>query len=140
MATSLLEKVNKRIEQIKRAHPNMKHASARDQAWREYRAGKKAPKKAAKKRAGKKAKPKRAKAVGARYKVYHEVKRIGKLRYTGREYKIGALTIPQARAQVREKKAWELLAKDSAKNKTARNQAAKKIKALTKLQKQLDSI
>jgi hypothetical protein len=72
--------------------------------------------------------------------VYHEVKRIGKLRFNKGAYKVGALTIPQARAQVREKKAWELLAKDSAKNKTARNQASKKIKALTKLQKQLDSI
>lgn len=140
MATNLLKKVNKRIDQIKRAHPNMSHATARDQAWKEYRSGKKVGKKKGARKVGKKRAPKKRAAVGAKYRVYHEVKKIGKLRYTGKQYKIGALTIPQARAQVREKKAWELLAKDSAKTAAAKRQAAKKVKALTKLQKQLDSI
>jgi hypothetical protein len=140
MAGNTLKKVNGRIKAIKKAHPNMSHATARDQAWREYRAGAKVGKKKSARKVGKKAKPKRRKAVGSHYEVSHVVRKVGKLRYTGKAYKIGALTIPQARAQVREKKAWELLAKDSAKTAGAKRAAAKKVKALTKLQKQLDSI
>lgn len=60
--------------------------------------------------------------VGAHYKVYHEVR------------KVGAMGVPmpspsQLEKQLEERLAWELLARETAKNATARKAAAKQIKS-----------
>jgi hypothetical protein len=132
MATTALDKCRRRAKQIQ-GKTGKSYQQALKQAGREYREGKVS---------GTKKKRKSPKRVGSapKYKVYHEVRKVGKLTYKGGEFKIGALTIPQARQEVRQKLAWELLAKDSAKNVKARKEAAKKVKALKQLNTKLDKI
>jgi transposase len=132
MPTTALDKVRREAKKIQ-ARTGKSYQAALKQAGREYKHGKVAGR-------HKKKKPAKKVAGKQKYVVHHVVEKVGKLRYANGEYKIGALTIPQARAQVEQKLAWELLAKDSAKRVKERKEAAKKIKALKALDKRLKSI
>jgi hypothetical protein len=97
----------------KKKHPNAKYSTALKEAGKKVR-GKVSGHKAAKKSGKKK--------VGSHYVVHHTVK------------KVGAMDMPmpspaQIEKQLNERLAWELLARESAKNATARKAAAKAIKA-----------
>jgi hypothetical protein len=134
MSTTALDKVRRRAKQIVK-YEGGSYRHALKKAGAEYRAG----------RAGKVSgvkKKKEHKRVGAKrkYVVHHVVEKVGKLTYKGGEFKIGALTIPEARAQVKQKLAWELLARESAKNVRDRKEAAKRVKALKLLDKKLDKV
>lgn len=83
MAANALKKISTRTKQIRKAHPNMSYQVAHKKATSEYNSGKisgvkrKSKKRPpAKKKAVRKA---RKKAVGTapKYKVVHEVRRIG---------------------------------------------------------------
>lgn len=103
-----LDKYRRRVNQIRRQHPKMSYESAREQASREFKRGHVS---------GRKSKPKskeKARRVGAKYRVYHEVKKIGSVSDTERAY----------REQLKQKLAWELLAKESAQNVKDRKKAA----------------
>lgn len=80
--TTALTKIRTRTKQLQKKHPGKKYATLRTQATSEYNSGRlpKARKKSAPK---KKARAKRRKVgsvkrLGAKYKVYHEVKKVGK--------------------------------------------------------------
>jgi hypothetical protein len=80
--TTALTKIRIRTKQLQKKHPSKKYRTLQKQAAGEYRAGSipKARKKSAPK---KKARSKRRKVgsvakLGTRYKVYHEVKKVGK--------------------------------------------------------------
>jgi hypothetical protein len=68
--TTALKKINARTKKLKKLHPGKKYSTLRSQAAREYNAG-----------TIPKARKKRAKVTGKRkYKVYHEVKKVGRKR------------------------------------------------------------
>ena len=112
--TARLKKMHTIAKAYKKKHPNAKYSTALKEAGKKIRGGKVSGHKAGKKSARKR--------VGAHYKVYHEVR------------KVGATDIPmpspaQIERQLNERLAWELLARESAKNATTRKAAAKAIKA-----------
>jgi hypothetical protein len=75
-----LTKIRLRTKQLQKKHPGKKYRTLQKQAASEYKSGK-IPK-ARKKSAHKKTAPKKhaRRKVGAKYKVYHEVKRIGRVK------------------------------------------------------------
>lgn len=109
--TSVLEKINRRARQIVKESPQISYRDAQKQAGLERREGvsgrhkKKAPHKKA--------------SVGAKYRVEHVV------------HKIGATQVNQARKQLeqelKQQRAWMLLAKDSATSEKARQKAAREL-------------
>jgi len=132
MANNGLDKHRRLTKKIQK-ETGKSYRAAQKEASRELQAKKVSGHSKPKKKAGR---------VGGKqkYVVHHTVERVGKLTYKGGEFKIGALTIPQAREQVRQKLAWELLAKDSAKNVKDKKTAAKKVKALKALNTKLNKI
>jgi len=77
--SAALKKINARVKQLQKKHPGAKRVTLQKQAGKEYRAGKlKVHRKKAK--PAPKRKARRASGVGSKYKVYHEVKKVGKVR------------------------------------------------------------
>lgn len=74
-----LKKINARVKVLQKRHPGKKRTTLQKQAGKEYKAGKLKPhrKKAAAPKKKRRARPKK---LGAKYKVYHEVKKVGKAR------------------------------------------------------------
>jgi hypothetical protein len=75
-----LAKIRKRTKQLQKKHPGKKYATLRTQAKNEYNAGTipKARKKPAKSKSKRKPAKQKVSKVGSHYKVYHEVKKVGK--------------------------------------------------------------
>jgi hypothetical protein len=112
---------------IQAKHPGKKYATCFKEAGKTVGAKKKrkvgARKVARKKTARKK--------VGAKYKVYHEVKRVGAVKYKGGSLSLGSIasTTSHLNRQLDDKLSRELLAKEKASTKTAKKKAQKKINA-----------
>lgn len=98
--SAALKKINARVKQLQKKHPKSKRVTLQKQAGREYKAGKlkthrKKAKPAPKRRARK------ASGVGSKYKVYHEVKKVGKARKkrTARRSKPKVRTVTRVRTR-----------------------------------------
>src|ERR1700749_208506 len=113
MSASTLKKIHRETRAILRKHPKMSYQEAQRQAGKRVSSGTVTGRKKA---ARKKLAPKKKK-VGAKYKVYHEVKRVGSV----------AATEKMLKDQLKQKLAWELLAKESAHSVKAKKAASKKI-------------
>jgi hypothetical protein len=133
MANTALKKITIRAKAIRRAAPGKSWKSAIKQAGSEYRTGKISGVK-------KRRSPAKRKKVGAKYKVYHEVKRVGSVKSKGRGFTVGSINQHKAAArhQVKERLAWMLLARDSAKTKTERKKLGKKVMELRKEYRNLE--
>lgn len=130
-----------------------RHAAARKiQAKHPGKAYKTCFKEAGKKVGGvkkRKAAPKKKaarKKVGAKYKVYHEVKRVGRkvgaVKYRGGSLSLGSIssTTSHLQRQLDDKLGRELLAKEKATTKTAKRKVQKKINATRAQARALGSI
>lgn len=98
--SAALKKINARVKQLQKKHPKSKRVTLQKQAGREYKAGKlKTHRK--KTKAAPKRKARRASGVGSKYKVYHEVKKVGKARKkrTARRSKPKVKTVTRVRTR-----------------------------------------
>jgi hypothetical protein len=131
-----LKKMHNRAKAIIKKHPNMQYKTAQKQAGREMREGVSG-------------RGKKKKTVGnkPKYKVYHEVKRIGKKRVAGLTYKGGSVKLgsmsdarahkSSARKILEERLGWMLLSIHQEKNKTVKKSLLKKKADLVREIKQL---